>query len=169
MCVFCLFPSWRLRYPQSPRRKGRHRGRLQVKGELQEETHGGSRRSETVNLSTCSLILCLPERKRRCEEEREAGSLRLHPSKEGPAQPQVLQPPPPTCNLLSVSEPEVIHTRASHTNELYFFPTRSQEACQTAGPVQGHGEGSPEGGAVWTENAEEKGESLKKKNQHILV
>lgn len=37
----------------------------------------------------------------------------------------------------------------------------SQEACQTAGPVQGHGERSPEGGAVWEENAEEKGESLK--------
>lgn len=37
----------------------------------------------------------------------------------------------------------------------------SQEACQTARPVQGHGERSPEGGDVWEENAEEKGESLK--------
>lgn len=36
-----------------------------------------------------------------------------------------------------------------------------QEACQTARPVQGHGERSPEGGAVWKENAEEEGESLK--------
>lgn len=37
----------------------------------------------------------------------------------------------------------------------------SKETCQTAGPVQGHGERSPEGGAVWKENAEEKEESLK--------
>lgn len=42
-----------------------------------------------------------------------------------------------------------------------FYSLCSQEACQTAGPVQGHGERSPEGGAVWKENAEKKGESLK--------
>lgn len=39
----------------------------------------------------------------------------------------------------------------------------SQEARQTAGPVQRHGERSPEGGTVWKENAEEKRESLKKR------
>lgn len=44
---------------------------------------------------------------------------------------------------------------------------RSQEACQTGRPVQGHGEGSPEGGAVWKENAKEKGESLK--NMLVLL
>lgn len=41
----------------------------------------------------------------------------------------------------------------------------SKETCQTAGPVQGHGERSPEGGAVWKENAEEKEESLKTNNR----
>lgn len=40
----------------------------------------------------------------------------------------------------------------------------SKETRQTAGPVQGHGERSPEGGAVWKENAEEKEESLKTNN-----
>lgn len=35
------------------------------------------------------LFLTLTERKRRCEEKRKGGSLRLHPSEEGPAQSQV--------------------------------------------------------------------------------
>lgn len=46
--------------------------------------------------------------------------------------------------------------------ECFFFPFLcSQETCQAAGPIQGHGERSPEGGAVGKENAEEKGKSLK--------
>lgn len=36
-----------------------------------------------------------------------------------------------------------------------------QEACQAAGPVQGHGERSPEGGAVGEEDAEEQVEIRK--------
>lgn len=44
-----------------------------------------------------------------------------------------------------------------------------KETSQTAGPLQGHGERSPEGGAVWKENAKEEKESLKKKNAHVTV
>lgn len=36
-----------------------------------------------------------------------------------------------------------------------------KEKSQTAGPLQGHGERSPEGGAVWKENAEEEKKGLK--------
>lgn len=36
-----------------------------------------------------------------------------------------------------------------------------KETSQTAGPLQGHGERGPEGGAVWKENAKEEKESLK--------
>lgn len=44
-----------------------------------------------------------------------------------------------------------------------------KETSQTAGPLQGHGERSPEGGAVRKENAKEEKESLKKKcSRHCL-
>lgn len=36
-----------------------------------------------------------------------------------------------------------------------------KETSQAAGPLQGHGERSPEGGAVWKENAKEETKSLK--------
>lgn len=36
-----------------------------------------------------------------------------------------------------------------------------KETSQTAGPLQGHGQRSPEGGAVREENAEEEKEGLK--------
>lgn len=38
-----------------------------------------------------------------------------------------------------------------------------KETSQAAGPLQGHGERSPEGGAVRKENAKEEKESLKNK------
>ncbi len=92
---FCLL-SWWLRYPQTPGKKGRHRGRLQVKGESDSMQKHCARFFffffflETLILSVFYFILNLSERKRRCEEKRKARSLRLHPSEEGPAQPQVL-------------------------------------------------------------------------------
>lgn len=90
------------------------------------------------------LLMCHAERKGRCEEKRKAGSLCLHPAEDSPAQSQV-------PSAFPVWSQDNVRLR------LVFV---YKETSQTAGPLQGHGERSPEGGAVREENAKEEKESL---------
>lgn len=61
-------------------------------------------------------------------------------------------------DLLKMLDAKLECFSLSPSLSLFLYP---QETCQVAGPIQGHGERGPEGGAVWKENAEEKGESLR--------